>query len=113
MSALNKQATRFDFLITSQNIQRCVPDVYWMTVFGAPYVKMFGREKLLTAPVHKAEALDEKTVAVQLTPRLEDLRSDPAAFAETKRRLKTFLGDTAFFDPEQLGNCQRPEFVWR
>jgi len=41
---LDKSATRFDFFISSQGIQRCIPDVYWMTVFGAPYVKMFGME---------------------------------------------------------------------
>ena len=54
VSALDKRATRFNFLVSSPDIRKCLPDVYWMTVFGAPYVKMFGRDRLLSAPVHKA-----------------------------------------------------------
>jgi len=52
--ALDRRATRFTFGISSRAIRTCIPDVYWMTVFGAPYVKMFGRDRLLSAPVHKA-----------------------------------------------------------
>jgi len=45
VSALDKRATRFNFLVSSRDIRKCLPDVYWMTVFGAPYVKMFGRDQ--------------------------------------------------------------------
>ena len=53
-----------------------------MTVFGEPYLQMFGRDKLLAAPVLSAEPLNEKLVSLQLTENLEDLRSSPEAFAK-------------------------------
>ncbi|SPF44947.1 hypothetical protein SBDP1_520002 [Syntrophobacter sp. SbD1] len=110
---LNKKGTRFSFSISSQMIQKCIPDVHWITIFGTPYLKMFGKEKLLSAPAHKAEALNDDTIIVQLTPSLEDMRGDPSGFAEARARLKAFLGETAFFDAERAGECKRPEFIWK
>jgi hypothetical protein len=110
---LDKKRTRFNFLVTSQVIQKCIPDVYWITIFGAPYVKMFGKGKLLSTPAHEVEALNANTIAIQLTPSLEDMRSDPSGFAELRAKLKAFLGEAAFFDPERTGDCERPEFIWR
>ena len=85
VSALDRRATRFNFLISSRDIRKCIPDVYWMPVFGAPYVKMFGRDRLLSAPVHKAETLGEAAISLQLTPSLGDVRADASLFAQTKR----------------------------
>jgi len=101
--ALDRRATRFTFSISSRDIRMCIPDVYWMTVFGAPYVKMFGRDRLLSAPVHTAETLVEAAISLQFTPSLEDVRADASLFAETKRRLKEFLGEDAFFAVERPG----------
>ncbi len=114
VSAIDRKATRFSFYIAPQDIEKCLPDVYWLTVFGAPYVRMFGRDKLLRAPAHRVEAIGENSICLQLTPSLEDLRSDPSAFAESKRRLKGFLDETAFYDPGRSSDdCKHPEFVWK
>jgi len=71
VSALNKKSTRFNFFIASKDIQQCIPDVYWLTVFGPPYVRLFGRDKLLAAPVYKAAALTDGIVILQLMGNLE------------------------------------------
>jgi hypothetical protein len=109
---LDKRATKFHFAVYSQFLQQCIPDIYWITVFGAPYVKMFGKEKLLSAPVHNAEALNNETVLLQLTPSLDDVRN-ASAFGETKMRIKGFLGEEYFFKAGSLGLLKHPEFVWK
>ena len=110
---LDRKGTRFNFGITSQDVQRCIPDVYWLTIFGQPYVKMFGKDKLLCAPAHRVEAVSDALVLVQLTPTLEDTRNEEAAFATAKGKLKSFLGETAFYDSARHGMNMLPNFVWR
>ena len=96
VTALDKKSTRFNFFIASQDLQTSIPDVYWLTVFGPPYVKRFGKDKLLSAPATKVEELGDTAVLVQLTSRLEDMRTDVATFNAAKAELKSFLGQTAF-----------------
>jgi hypothetical protein len=110
---LNKNGTRFNFSISSQMLQKCIPDLHWITIFGSPYLKLFGKDKLLSAPAHEVGALNDHTIAIQLTPSLEDMQNDPSGFAEARTKLKAFLGETAFFDPERTGDCKRPEFTWK
>jgi len=110
---LDKKATKFQFDIYSQFLQQCLPDVYWTTIFGAPYVKMFGKQKLLSAPAYRVEALNDSLVSIQLTESLENVKANPIAFAETKMQLKSFLGEDAFFRPGKLGQCKCPDFVWK
>ena len=110
---LDKKATRFNFISPSYLLQKYIPDVYWMTILGAPYVEMFGRSKLLSAPVHRAEAIGESIVMFQLTPTIKDGSADPARHGEAKVQLKTFLGENAFFKSGINQECIHPEFVWR
>jgi hypothetical protein len=109
---LDKKATRFFFSIHSQFLQQCLPDVYWTTIFGDPYVKMFGKDKLLSAPAHQVEALSDSLISIQMTESLESVKANPTAFVEAKMRLKSFLGDDAFFRPGKIGQCKHPDFVW-
>jgi hypothetical protein len=39
--ALNKQATRFTFSVGNKDLQKRIPDLFWVTVLGAPYLRMF------------------------------------------------------------------------
>jgi hypothetical protein len=110
---LDKKATKFQFDIYSQFLQQCLPDVYWTTIFGEPYVKMFGKDKLLSAPAHQVEALSDSLISIQMTESLESVKANPPAFVEAKMRLKSFLGEDAFFRPGKIGQCKHPDFVWR
>ena len=93
---LDKQGTRFTFMIASQHVQDSLPDVYWLTVLGRRYVQLFGAPALLSSPVHVAEQLTDNAVALQLTPRLDDTLASPREYSSAKRRLKDHLGMSAF-----------------
>jgi hypothetical protein len=108
---LDKKATRFFFAIHSQFLQQCLPDVYWLTIFGPPYVKLFGEEKILSAPASQTEVIGQKMVLMQLTPRLEDVRNT-ATFRDLKSRVKAHLGADTFYQPGQVGEARHPQFLW-
>ena len=57
--------------------------------------------------------MGEATISLQLTPSLEDVRADVSLFAQTKKALKEFLGEDAFFAVERPGGYRRPEFLWK
>ena len=111
ITKLDKRGTRFNFGIYSHQLQSYVPDFYWLTVLGEPYVAMFGRENLLSLPIARAEKLDENMVALQLTKSIEDIRNS-IEFSKIKERVKDLLGKDAFFEVGHLGEYRRPHFVW-
>ena len=112
VKALNSKGTRFFFSVPSQNLQKSIPDIYWLTILGRPYVKMFGRDKLLCAPVYHVEAIDDELIIIQLTPSLDDMRNDVVIFARAREQLKSFLGKAAFFPGVPVGKNLLPDFVW-
>ncbi len=65
ITALNRKGTKFSFLLASKDLQKRIPDLYWMTVFGKPYVEMFGEEKLLSAPAFRSDRLSNGLIALQ------------------------------------------------
>ncbi len=42
------------------------PDLVWYNVFGEPYIKLFGKEKLLSTPGFMVEELSGNLIAIQL-----------------------------------------------
>jgi len=100
VSALNKKATQFMFSVNSQDLQRRLPELLWATVFGPPYVGMFGREQLLSAPASRVDSLSSDAVILQLSDALTDLEEHPREIENTRLRVKTHLGRDAFFQPE-------------
>lgn len=43
------------------------PELEWMNFFGRPYIDMFGREKLLSAPCHSVKEIGDNVIALQLS----------------------------------------------
>jgi hypothetical protein len=95
--ALDKRRTKFSFFISSKDLQNRVPDLFWVTVFGEPYVEMFGRERLLSAPAYETQLLTSGIVMLQLSEVLTDVENDPSKVNATRSRIKTHLGQDAFF----------------
>ena len=111
---LDTARTEKHLFVTTHDLNKYVPDVYWTTIFGAPYVKLFTREKLLSAPVHRVEELENGSVVLQLTPDLRDTVTDEAAFEGVRKAVKDHLDSDAFLDVRK-GTEYRyavPEFVW-
>ncbi|WP_155634030.1 hypothetical protein [Burkholderia cepacia] len=86
------------FLLSTHVLRHWLPDVFWATVFGPPYVKLFGKERLLSAPVSIAKELAEDVVYLQLTDSIGDVVVDPFALRERRDGVKRHLNIDAFFD---------------
>jgi len=98
---LDRKGTKFTFMIGGDDLQRRIPELYWATVFGPPYLEMFGRECLLSAPVFKAEALGTNAVCLQLSPELRDLISRSSELERIRSTVKKHLGVDAFFQADR------------
>jgi hypothetical protein len=111
---LDTSKKKKSLFVTTHVLKKYVPDVYWTTIFGAPYVKLFSRKRLLSAPVHRVEELENGSIAIQLTPKLSDAAADEAAFERLRKAVRDHLNSNAIFD-EEKGAKHRytiPEFVW-
>jgi hypothetical protein len=111
---LNTSRTEKSLFVTTHILKRYIPDIYWMTVFGAPYVKLFTRKKLLSAPAYRVEELENGAILVQLTPNLSDTRRDERAFESVRKTVRDHLNSGAIFD-ERKGAQFRyavPDFTW-
>jgi hypothetical protein len=84
--------------VTTHELRKYLPDLVWGTVFGPPYVRLFGRETLLSAPVHLARELGEETIYLQLTESLADLQTDYDRVDQVREATKDHLGRDAFLD---------------
>jgi hypothetical protein len=78
----------------TKTLEQGLPTLYWITLFGPPYVKLFGRARLLQAPVF-ATREHPWGIEVQITD------SPPTAaawadFRDARNRAIAFLGAQAF-----------------
>jgi hypothetical protein len=88
-------------VITSRKLyNEYIPDLYNITLWGKPYIELFGREKILNAPCYTVEELSPDLIWMQLSP---DVVSDAAgwtALTKIREDVKKYLHNNAFRDPE-------------
>src|SRR6185295_460308 len=77
---LDTAQTEKNLFVVTHRLKKWLPDIYWMTVFGKPYVELFSRERLLSCPAFAVNELDNGSIVIQLTPELTDTVAEPAAF---------------------------------
>lgn len=82
-------------------LEHWLPDLYWGTVFGPAYVRLFGRDRLMSCPAYGIEELDEEMIYVQLTPSLSDAYSSPLQLDAARLAVKAHLGADAFYNREE------------
>jgi hypothetical protein len=114
MGFLDTARTEKNLYVPSHILRKFVPDIYWTTVFGRPYVELFSRERLLSCPAHRIQELDNGSIVVQLTPELTDTATEEAAFERAREDARNHLDNDAFFDPVKGPDYQYqvPEFLW-
>ncbi len=99
---LDVARTKFNFNVTTHQLIKYLPDLYWATVLGAPYTELLGIDNVVTAPVHRVEALGPSAVYLQLTGSLDDLQDNfdgaQAIRQAAKLHLNTNAKCCAFFD---------------
>jgi hypothetical protein len=118
----NELATAGSHLfVTTHLLRHWLPDMLWATVLGPAYVRMFGKERVLSAPAYLVEELGPETIYLQLTPKLSDINERFVDVMAARQRVKMHLGIDAFFQsalaydwrkhPESAGKVFRvPEF---
>jgi hypothetical protein len=70
-------------------------------LFGTPYIQMFGRDRLLTAPAHLIRETESGHIIIQLSESLYDLETDYPRVATIRDRVIDHLGSDAFFSLER------------
>jgi hypothetical protein len=96
------------FSVVTHTLRHWLPDVYWGTVFGSAYVKMFGLEVLLSAPAFLVKKLSNEAVYIQLSPNLQDLYDDFDAVQKVREAVKDYLGRDAFFSVDKAYPLRGP-----
>jgi hypothetical protein len=97
------------------NIDKAVPGLYWLNYFGIPFVKLMGREVLLSAPAYRVEQVgDGVLIALSETP---DEWAN-AAYRECANAVIDRIGTDFFFsreDPDRktIAPDFRSELRWR
>lgn len=86
--------------ITTHQLRQGIPDLYWLTLFGKPYVRLFGSERILSSPNAVVEELTHDLFTIQLSGDIRDITEKPDELFETSRRIKQHLNNNAFFDSE-------------
>jgi hypothetical protein len=106
--------TEKNLYVVTLDLNKWLPDIYWTTVFGRPYVELFSRERLLSCPAYRVKELDNGSIVVQLTPELKDIAAEEAAFERVRQDARNHLDTDAFFNPAKGVDYRYrvPEFVW-
>lgn len=89
---------RFSLTVTTKELLKYIPDIYWATVFGQPYVQHFGRDKILSAPAHIVRELNNGSIYLQISESPLDLVTEPAYLDLVRQAIKNHLNQDSFFD---------------
>ena len=79
--------------LSPKNLRIRLPELNAFVIFGEPYVKMFGKEKLLKTPCFKTKEIWENTIILQL---VEDIFNPVDDFV--RNRIKEYLGKECFVE---------------
>lgn len=87
-------------MVSTHALRHWLPDMPWAVVFGPAYVRMFGKERLLTCPAYKVEDIGEEMVFIQLTLNMEDIYTKYDEVMQARAEAKRHLGEECFFKSE-------------
>ena len=94
--------TADNLMVFTHMLVKRLPDILWGQVFGPAYVRLFGLEKLLSAPAYKVEQLGPESVYIQLSESLFDMHDRYAEVDAVRQQVKQHLDDNIFFDARNL-----------
>jgi hypothetical protein len=96
---------------TTWDLVKAIPEFYWATVFGRPYVELFGRSRLARVKAAVNVELAPGLFYIQLTERLADVAEQPQRVDELRTAAVEVLGSDAFADPAAQTPRRLPKFV--
>lgn len=86
--------------VSTHTLRHWLPDMPWTVVFGPAYVRLFGKERLLTCPAYKVEDIGDEMVFIQLTENMADIHEKYEEVMQARALAKKHLGEECFFKPE-------------
>jgi hypothetical protein len=98
------------FVIPRHLFYRYTPDLYWLTIFGAPYTRAMGAECFLNAPAFRTELWKDNTVMVQLSGDIWDAVNDPESYESNWLRVKSAINRDIFFRVGKLSGYRLPDW---
>jgi hypothetical protein len=78
-------------------LRRWIPELFWTTIFGPPYVKLFGRDRLLSAPCFSAEEIGPSIIRLQLSKSIYEMRDSFDQLDGIRSAVKRHLDVDAFW----------------
>lgn len=90
--------------ISTKLLRNWLPEMPWAVVFGSAYIRLFGKDKLLTTPAFKVEEIGDELVFIQLTPLMEDIHEQYEQVMQARSKAKKHLGEECFFKQELVYN---------
>jgi len=81
---------------TPHDLLKRLPDVQWTSIYGRPYVEMFGEAHICNAPFHRVDVLSPGLMWVQATPDIFE-----AVPEDVRSRIRQHLGEEAFMSGGQ------------
>src|SRR5262249_50761818 len=85
--------------IVSHDLHASLPSVPWVGCFGRPYIKMFGKKKLMAAPFASVVRLANDLVLCLLVDDPIQCIERPKEYRAKRAKIKAVLGMQYFFDP--------------
>ena len=89
-----------DLTITTHQLRQGIPGLYWLTLFGKPYVNLFGRERILSSPDAIIEEPARDLFSIQLSEDIRAVATNSDELLQNAQRIKQHLNSNAFFDNE-------------
>lgn len=99
--------------VTIHDLRRWLPDLFWTTYFGQPYVELFGVELIASAPAHHIHSVSSAGFIIQLSENPYDMVDDSKNSDHARSLVKEHLGKEHFFDPEQPERLARVPRIYR
>ena len=88
-----------DVNFTTHILRHWLPDVFWATVFGKPYIELLGRQSILSAPASRIYEISDDLIYVQLTDVLDDVAASPDLVLKAQDDFKRHFDQGIFYDP--------------
>lgn len=94
VTAVDENTTSSEFV--GDNLEKGLPGLYWMNLFGNLYVEWFGKGKFKRIKCHEAQFLDDSGVFLQFGASPEECMS--AYVLQRQQEAIELLNPNAFFD---------------
>jgi hypothetical protein len=98
--------------LTTHQLGNGLPSLSWAIYFGPPYVQLFGKERLLSAPVASCSEVSDSLIRLQLTEDIVDWARERGAYRSRLASAIEHIGADAFVAEGRVSAARMPTFEW-